>query len=88
MVFFSKPADQDRFNATVYELVRMRFDGAACVDGWWDPHDTLSYLERRMKLEIIPTLRSDGSLFYINGKRVLFLENGVIVSASKGDIRS
>ena len=80
MVFFSRPANQDRFNATVYELIRMRYNGTVCVEGWWDTYDTLSYLEHRMKLEIIPTLRSDGSVFFLNGKCVLFREEHVLVS--------
>ena len=80
MVFLSKPASQDRFNATVYELIRMRYNGTVCVEGSWDTDDTLSYLEHRMKLEIIPTLRHDGSVFFLNDKCILFQEDGVLVS--------
>jgi hypothetical protein len=92
MLFFSKPVNKDRFNATLHELIRMRYVGDVHVEGWWDAHDALSYLEQRLRLEIIPTFRSDGTFFYINYKYILFLETGVLVSTwnllQRGDVMS
>ena len=86
MVFFSRPLNRDRFHATLYELIRMKFQGVVYVDGEWDAYDALAYLERRMRMEIIPTLSADGSLFQMNGKYVLFTDENVIVSTSVLDV--
>jgi len=86
MVFFTKPADQGRFNAAVHELLRLRFNGPAFIDGEWDPYDTLDYLEFRMGLKIIPTLRQDGSLFRVHNKFVCFTDVNVIISPSFADV--
>ena len=82
MMLFTKPADQDRFNATVYDLIHLRFNGAVCIDGEWDAYDSLAYLEQRMGVEIIPTLRVDGSLFHLRHKFILFLDDRVVVTTS------
>ena len=82
MVFLSKPADQGRLNATVHELLRMRFNGSVFVSGRWDPSAVLEYLELRHGLEIIPTMRSDGSLFRLKDKYVLFTDAHVVVCSS------
>lgn len=87
MITFSRPANQDRLNATVYELLGLCFVGTVMVDGEWDPNHTLEYLENRMRMQIIPTLRGDGSLFFLCGKYVLFIPTGVIVTTSTADVR-
>jgi hypothetical protein len=87
MISFSQPADQNRLNATVYELIRMRFVGTVYIDGEWDAYDALTYLEERLRVELIPTLRTDGSLFRLNGKYVLFSDDGVIVTTSLSEIK-
>lgn len=86
MVFFSTPVNVDRFNATVYELLRLRFHGPAYIPGRWDPCVTLDYLEERLRLAIIPTFRSDGSLFFICDKYVLFCDQYVVISQSLSDL--
>jgi hypothetical protein len=85
MIFLSKPADQGRLNATIHELTRMRFDGPVFVSGRWDPLSALGYLERRQCIEIIPTMRSDGSLFQFNNKYVLFTDAHVVVCSRLDD---
>ena len=82
MILFSKPCDQNRFNATLYELLRMNFCGDVLVDGIWDPFDTLTYLENRMRIEVMCTLRMDGSLFRFGNKYVLFACDSVLVTTS------
>ena len=80
MLFFSRPADHERFNATVFELIRMRFNGSVCIPGVWDANETLRYLEKRTGFEIIPTLKLDGSFFTIRGKHIIFTKASVIVT--------
>ena len=87
MISFARPADQDRLNATVYELLRLSFEGTVRVDGDWDASDTLDYLERRMGLGVIPTMRADGSLFALRGKYVLFARDGVVVTTSSVGVK-
>jgi len=79
MLFLSTPCNQDRLNATVYELVHMRYQGAVRIGGAWDPYETLEYLERRMRRALIPTVREDGALFVLRGKRVCFAPDHVLV---------
>ena len=86
MVFFTTPVDQGRLNAAVHELIRLRFHGPAYIAGNWDPYDTLDYLELRMGLDIIPTLRPDGSLFRLRNKYVFFTDDHVVVSTSYEDV--
>jgi hypothetical protein len=86
MAFFSVPSDQGRLNATVHELIRLRFHGPVYIGGNWDPYDTLDYLECRMGLELIPTLKPDGSLFRLSNKFVSFTDECVIVSMNYQDV--
>ena len=86
MISFSRPADQVRLNATVYELLQMNFSGIVLVFGSWDASDTLDYLEDRFGMNLIPTLRPDGSLFSLRGKHVLFISDGVIITTSPADV--
>jgi hypothetical protein len=86
MISFSRPADQVRLNATVYELLQMNFSGTVLVFGSWDASDTLDYLEDRFGMNLIPTLRPDGSLFSLRGKHVLFISDCVIVTTSPADV--
>lgn len=79
MVQFTRPATQDRFNATIYELLRMKFNGEVTVPGNWDPYITLDYLENRFRLCIIPTLTPNGSSFEMFEKLVIFSQDGVLV---------
>jgi hypothetical protein len=86
MITLARPADHDRFNATVYELLGLCFVGTVLIDGVWDPNDTLDYLEQRMCLNIIPTLRADGSFFCLCGKYVLFINDSVVVTTRSTDV--
>jgi hypothetical protein len=81
MVKFSAPVTQDRFNATIFELLKMRFNGDVAVTGNWDAYDTLEYLENRFRVCIIPTLTSDGSAFRFRDKLVVFYDDAVLVSS-------
>ena len=80
MIWFSKPCDQDRFNATLYELLHMKFSGTVAMRGDWDAYDALDYLERRLKIRVLPTLRDDGSVCYFNDKYVIFMDDRVMVT--------
>jgi hypothetical protein len=79
MIFFSTPCNQDRLNATVFELLQMRFNGSVHIGGAWDASDTLDYLEQRMRRALIPTVREDGTLFCLLGKCVHFAPDHVVV---------
>ena len=48
--------------------------------GDWDAYDALDYLERRLKIRVLPTLRDDGSVFYFNDKYVIFMDDRVMVT--------
>ena len=86
MLFFPKPCDQDRLNATIFELVHMKFDGCVTVQGCWDPCFALEYLEKRMKTGLLPTLNDEGTLFRLRGKYVQFNDDCVIVTTLRSDI--
>jgi len=86
MVYLSKPINQERLGAVIYELTRLRFDGPVYIDGEWDAFDALQYLEERKGVEIIPTLNEAGTLFFIDGKFISFMDDCVIVSQNKGDM--
>jgi hypothetical protein len=84
MLCLSYPNDQDRLNATVYELIHLKVEGSVCVPGChWDCSDTLDYLEERLKLPLIGTLQLDGSSFCVLDKYVSFTESGVFVEPNK-----
>ena len=87
MVLLSKPVDQSRLNATIHELIGLRFNGSVYVQGRWDPNDTLDYLEARRGLKhSIPTMCADGSLFKLEDKYVAFTKECVIVSDQLKDV--
>lgn len=88
MISLSRPASQDRFHATLYELIRMRFSGTILINGEWDAYDALAYLETRMRMEIIPTLRANGSLFLLNGKYIQFADDAVVVTTSRAELNA
>ena len=79
MLVFSEPADQDRLNACIYDLLHLNVCGTLCVPGQWDCSDTLDYLERRLGLAMIATLREDGTVFVVCGRTVCFTGEGVFV---------
>ena len=81
MLRFTKPADHDRFNATLYELCYMNFQGGVVIDGSWDADTALQYMERRSKLRVIPTLNADGSVFKFRNKGVVFERDRVVLVA-------
>jgi hypothetical protein len=82
MLFFSTPCNHDRLNATIYDLLHMRFNGSVRIGGSWDAFETLDYLEHRMQRSLIPTIREDGTLFVLMGKCVCFAADHVDVSDS------
>ena len=79
MLEFTQPADQDRFNSWLYEMLYMKICGPVSVPGEWDCYKTLGYLECRLKQSVIATLREDGSIFKVCGKTVYFEEDRVTV---------
>lgn len=85
MITFNRPLTQDRLHAALYELIRMRFTGTVIIEGGWDAYDALEYLENRLRVEIIPTMRMDGSLFYLNDKYVRFLIDHVVITTFTSD---
>ena len=86
MLFFSRPCDQGRLNATVFELVNMRFNGSVLIDGCWNSHDALSYLEARTRAGLIPTINDDGTLFRLSGKYIYFAPDCVLVTTVRDDL--
>ena len=79
MMVLSKPPNQDRFNACIFDLLNLRLSGYVTVPGSWDCYDTLGYLERRMKKSFIGTQAEDGSVFVIGRKTVCFMDEEVVV---------
>lgn len=79
MLVLSEPANQDRFNACIYDLLHLNVCGTLCVPGRWDWSSTLDYLERRLKQTLIATLREDGSVFVVRGRVICFTEDGVFM---------
>ena len=88
MIYFSRPCDHDRLNATVYSVISMHFDGAVCIQGSWDAYETLDYLERRMRRRMIGTLNESGTLFSVRGKYVYFDSDCVLITTCKSDLLS
>lgn len=86
MLFFPSPCDQCRLNATVFELVHMKFTGSVTVGGCWDACCALEYLEKRMRTGLLPTLNEDGTLFFLRGKYVQFNDDHVIVTTTRSDV--
>lgn len=81
MLMLSQPADQDRLNACVYDLLHQNVCGTLCVPGQWDCSSTLDYLERRLRQTMIATLREDGSVFVVCGHMVCFTADEVFVDS-------
>jgi hypothetical protein len=79
MLEFTQPADHDRFNSWLYEMLNMKICGSVSVPGAWDCYETLDYLECRLKQSVIATLREDGSIFRVRGKTVYFEDDRVTV---------
>jgi hypothetical protein len=80
MLTLSCPVNQDRLNATVFEVLHLNVGGSVCILGdQWDCYSTLGYLEKRMKLPIIATQTIDGSAFCVCGKLIRFTDEGVFI---------
>ncbi len=79
MLEFTQPANHDRFNSWVYDMLHMKICGSVSVPGEWDCYATLDYLECRLKQTIIATLCEDGSIFRLCGKTVYFGDHGVTI---------
>lgn len=79
MLRLGRPADHDRFNATLHDVCNMRFNGGVVIDGAWDADLALRYLERRNKNKLIPTMQLDGSVFQLHDKGVFFRDDQVLV---------
>jgi hypothetical protein len=88
MIEFSQPLTHHRFDSTVYEVLKMKFNGSVKIPGEWDPFRTLDYLERRTGIPLIPTLVDDGSSFILMGKSVSFSPSHVLISAKHDEIIS
>jgi hypothetical protein len=80
MLILTRPVNQARLNACVFDLIGMNIDGEVCIPGAWDCYDALGYLEKRLKLSVIATLLDNGSIFIVCGKRVCFAPELVVVS--------
>jgi hypothetical protein len=80
MLVLSCPANHDRLNAAVFEVIHLNVSGAVCILGsGWDCYITLGYLEKRMKCLMIATQCSDGSEFRVCGRTVCFTDEGVFI---------
>ncbi len=83
IVALSRPINQDRLNAAVFELLRLRFTGAVWLPGeGWDCEETVRYLgTRSRRCSLISWLSADGTLgaFRFGDKRVSFAEDGVLI---------
>jgi hypothetical protein len=81
MLTLSRPWNHDRFNAVIFELIRLNMCGVVLVPGSrWDCYTTLGYLERRMRRSLIATRCEDGSEFRICDKVISFTDEGVFIS--------
>lgn len=82
MLVLSRPFNQDRLNAAIFEIVGLNIHGTVCIPGEeWDCYQTLGYLERRLKRPFIATMCADGSRFCICGKVVYFGQFGVFIQS-------
>jgi hypothetical protein len=81
MLILSRPSDQGRLNAVIFELIGLNIHGTVCVPGnYWDCYDTLGYLEKRLKQPVIATHCVDGSEFSIRNKNISFTDRGVFIT--------
>jgi hypothetical protein len=89
MLILSPPVTQERFNATVKEVIGLNILGSVLIPpppsgtyetNKWDPGALIDYLEHALRIAVIPTLEEDGSTFLVWGKRVEFIEKGVLIS--------
>ena len=81
MLVLSCPPNQARFNAVLFELLTLKINGTVCILGdEWDCYDSLHYLEKRLKRDLIATHCMDGSEFSLCGKLISFTDEGVFVS--------
>jgi hypothetical protein len=79
MLILSMPMNQDRLNAAVLEVIRLRVMGPVQIPGRWDMYDTMQYIES--KLEHSPTESGDG--FSIHNKCIQFTNSAVVISPLK-----
>ena len=88
MLILSPPVTQERLNATVKEVIGLNILGSVLIssasDTSWDPGALIDYLEHALRIAVIPTLEDDGSRFLVWGKRVEFIDQGVLISRDGG----
>lgn len=89
VMHLSTPADQDRLNAALFELIQLRFNGAVWLPGdCWDCACALRYIEARSRRRcarygwVAPDGGPAGGGFLFGDKRLLFTERGVLVKTS------
>jgi hypothetical protein len=80
VLHLSKPATQDRFNATVHECVHLRVHGPIRIPGAWNASDAADYFETRTGLLVGQLNDSD---FIFNGKYVFFNFDCVTITPAR-----
>lgn len=72
MLILPRPANQDRLNAAVVEVIGLNVMGPVGIPGDWDAHETIRYAESRAKASIVPYASEQGVGFFSSDKWVHF----------------
>lgn len=87
MIFFSAPCNQDRLNATLHELLHLKFQGAVRVEGCWDVLSAVEYLKGRCCILEPHSLTTGVEPLYVcNDKLVLFAPAFIMVTTDADDV--
>ena len=82
MLSLAKPVSQDHLNFAVVEVIGLNIMGVVHIPGQWDIHNTLEYIETKIKQSC--TLYQDpeeGFFFNANNKQILFTASGILIQA-------
>ena len=77
MLMLSTPLTQNRLNAAVFEVVRLRLTGPIGIPGVWDAEETRRYMETRIRRTVVA---GDDMWFCVNGKHVHFTAFRVVIT--------
>jgi len=81
MVKLGNPITQARFNACIYNLILMRFDGLVEVEGSWDALECMRYLKERFHTDEISMINDFH--FRLHDKDVYFESDCVMIVTSE-----
>ena len=80
MLLLTKPANQDRFNAAVVEVISLNVLGSVGIPGLWDTDNTLQYIERKTKDPVTQfNCPQHGTRFHTRNKCIYFTDAGILI---------